>query len=101
MIEPERRDKVEVKSITLDEYQAPGGPMEKLLTAGGATIKQILDRRAWDCHEWNNCPLHVAFGVEAVEELPKELQQEGARFLALFDNRFLRRPDHLVAAGAK
>jgi hypothetical protein len=97
MIEPERTAPIELVSVTLDEYQAKGGPMESLLTAGGVPIRRILDAGAWDCHQWNNCPLHVAFGVDGVEQLPGHLQGEGRRFLALFDNKFLRRPDHLAA----
>ena len=83
-------------SITLDKYMERDGPMEKLLTAGGVSINRIVRSGAWDCHNWNNCPLHVAHGVNAVAELPEELQTEGARFLKLFDGGFLPRPDHLV-----
>ena len=85
-----------LKAITLDRYQAPGGPMEKLLTAGGVTIREILAAGAWNCHDWHNCPLHVAHGVKDVTQLPAELRLEGERFLKLFDGHFLPRPDHLV-----
>jgi hypothetical protein len=87
----------ELNAITLDAYQAAGGPMEGLLVAGGVSIEEVLQSGAWDCHDWSNCPLHVAHGVETVEELPRNLQPEGSRFLRLFDGGFLRRPDHLIS----
>ncbi len=83
-------------AITLDAYQAPGGPMERLLTAGGQTIQQILRSGAWSCHDWNNCPVHAAFGANVIDDVPGPWQAEASRFINLFDGRFLPRPDHLI-----
>ena len=91
---------VDLPAITLDKYQERGGPMERLLTAGGATVEQIVRAGAWTCNTWSNCPMHVAFGASSLDDVPEPWRREASRFIVLFDGGFLQRPDHLIAPAA-
>jgi hypothetical protein len=87
----------ELKGMPMEQSVALGGPMHALLTAGGASMAEVIP--AWNCHSWENCPLHVAFGVTSTEQLPIALRDEGNRFLALFDANLIDAPTHLIGAG--
>lgn len=63
-----------------------------LLTSGGKTVKEVVESGAWECHDWNNCPMHVAFDAGDVSETPLLLQPRVRQFVALFDARLLPVP---------
>jgi uncharacterized protein YjbI with pentapeptide repeats len=61
-----------------------------LLTSGG---KPLGDAAAvWQCHDWSNCPLHAAFGVEGTHQIPLLLRPRAEQFLQLFDAHILPVP---------
>jgi hypothetical protein len=64
-----------------------------LCTAGGRTIEEVAT--AWNCHDWGNCPMHVAFnGAESPEDprVPMLLRPRVYQFVRLFDARLLPNP---------
>lgn len=63
-----------------------------LLTAGGKTIDEIVSSGCWTCHEWNNCPMHVAFGINSPNEGPLLLRSRIKQFVQLFDARLIPCP---------
>ncbi len=56
-----------------------------LLTAGGKTLDEIKASGAWDCHDWTNCPMHAAFGIESTNDGPPLLRGRIQEFVRLFD----------------
>ncbi len=56
-----------------------------LLTAGGKTIEEIVAAGAWNCHQWSNCPMHCAFGIDNPIEAPLLLKPRIEQFVQLFD----------------
>ena len=63
-----------------------------LLTAGGRTLRQVLDSGAWQCHDWDNCPVAVAFGVRGLDGVPALHRPRAAQFVQLFDNGLIPQP---------
>jgi hypothetical protein len=63
-----------------------------LLTAGGKTIKEIINGGAWDCHSWDNCPMAMAFGVHRVEDVPPLYRARAQEFVRFFDARMIPAP---------
>lgn len=63
-----------------------------LLTAGGKSLREVLETGCWDCHSWANCPLHAAFGVNSVDDVPALLQQRAREFLWFFDAKLIPKP---------
>ena len=64
-----------------------------LCTAGGRTIEEVAT--AWNCHDWGNCPMHVAFnGAESPDDprVPMLLRPRVHQFVRLFDARLLPNP---------
>ncbi len=61
-----------------------------LCTAGGASLADVAD--AWDCHEWSNCPMHVAFGANGISQVPPLHRPRAEQFVQLFDARLIPRP---------
>ena len=57
--------------------------MPRLLTAGGKTVDEVAQH--WDCHEWQNCPMHAAFGASGISEVPEEWRERAELFVTLFD----------------
>ncbi len=74
----------------LTDYLVKEGRLNRLLTGGGKTIAEVA--AAWDCHTWDDCPLHVAYGVSCIGDLPDEYQADGALFVSLFDDNMIPRP---------
>ena len=64
----------------------------QLLTAGGKTVKEIVKSKAWDCHEWSNCPMAFAFGIKDTSEAPILLRPRVAQFIKLFDAKLIPEP---------
>jgi len=79
-------DGVNVKEYV--EKVVPG-----LLTAGGKTLEEVLTTGCWECHEWNNCPMAVAFNVHSVDEVPALHRWQARRFVALFDAGQIPKPE--------
>ena len=63
-----------------------------LLTATGKSVSDVLATGCWDCHSWENCPMHVVFGVNSTEQIPKQWRSDAAIFIGLFDANILAKP---------
>jgi hypothetical protein len=88
--------------LTFAEYKRDVVPA--LLTAGGKTLDEIREAGAWDCHEWSNCPMHVAFGVYHTTEMVGPFaiyRQRADEFIQFFDAGLIPAPWEPVAALAR
>lgn len=63
-----------------------------LLTAGGKSLDDIAVSGAWDCHDWSNCPMHVAFGIAAESDGPPLLVPRIRQFVQMFDAKLIPAP---------
>jgi hypothetical protein len=63
-----------------------------LLTAGGKTVADIVAAGAWECHDWDNCPMHAAFGIDHSSEGPILLRPRIEEFVRLFDAKLIPLP---------
>ena len=72
------------------EYLASVVPA--LLTAGGKSLKEVLASGCWDCHEWTNCPMAVAFGIDSPGKAPLLLRPRVEQFVRLFDAKLIPCP---------
>lgn len=63
-----------------------------LLTAGGKTLDEIREAGAWECHDWFNCPMRVAFGIDEAEQGPPLLIPRIREFIQLFDAGLIPAP---------
>jgi uncharacterized protein YjbI with pentapeptide repeats len=66
--------------------------MPALLVAGGLTMAQVCDPAHWNCHDWNNCPMAAAFGVESEDQTPALLRPRVREFVQLFDAKLIPNP---------
>jgi len=64
-----------------------------LLTAGGKTIEEVVASGAWDCHSWDNCPMHVALNIRDSSEAPPLLRARVHEFVKLFDGGLIPKPE--------
>lgn len=64
--------------------------MPALLVAGGKTIEEVA--AGWDCHDWGNCPMSIAFSVHRLDDVPILFRLRARQFVDLFDARLLPRP---------
>ena len=78
------------EGVTLGEFKS--GIVPQLLTAGGKTVADVVASGAWDCHEWENCPMHVALGIDSEEKAPLLLRPWVSRFVQLFDSGLIPCP---------
>jgi len=62
-----------------------------LCTAGGVSLAKVV--AAWECHDWGNCPMSVAFGVDYDEQIPILLRPRANQFVHLFDAGLIPRPE--------
>jgi hypothetical protein len=79
--------------LTFADYKRDVVPA--LLTAGGKTLDEIREAGAWDCHEWSNCPMHVAFGVNHASEMVGPFaiyRQRAEEFIQFFDAGLIPAP---------
>ncbi len=67
-----------------------------LLTAGGKSVAQIVASGAWQCHSWDNCPMAIAFGVNAPDKTPRLLHTRVEQFVQLFDAGLIPEPEVLL-----
>ncbi len=56
-----------------------------LLTAGGKPLAAVATEAAWDCHDWDNCPMHAAFDAKDFFDVPEPWRPKAKLFVALFD----------------
>jgi hypothetical protein len=63
-----------------------------LLTSGGKTLKEVLETGCWQCHSWENCPMHAAFGIDSSEEAPPLLIPRVKEFVQFFDQGLIPEP---------
>jgi hypothetical protein len=63
-----------------------------LLVAGGKTMAEIEASGCWDCHSWDNCPMHVAFDITDPAQGPPLLRGRIAEFIQLFDAKMIPAP---------
>jgi Pentapeptide repeats (8 copies) len=61
-----------------------------LLTAGGKSLETVC--AAWTCHDWNNCPMAVAFDIHDPKDAPILLRPRVTQFVQLFDAKMLPNP---------
>jgi hypothetical protein len=61
-----------------------------LCQSGGKTLADVA--AAWDCHEWANCPMHVAFGAASESDCPILLRPRVTQFVQLFDAGLIPNP---------
>ena len=61
-----------------------------LCTVAGVPLHEVA--AAWDCHAWDNCPMAVAFGVDALWEIPLLYRPRVEQFVQLFDAGLLPCP---------
>jgi hypothetical protein len=88
--------------LTFAEYKRDVVPA--LLTAGGKTLDEIREAGAWDCHDWSNRPMHVAFGVNHTSEMVGPFaiyRQRACEFIQFFDAGLIPAPWEPVAALAR
>jgi Pentapeptide repeats (8 copies) len=73
---------------TLPEYIAwlPEG----LLTQGGKPLADVV--ASWDRHTWKDCPMHCAFDVRCLEQVPECWRAAAATFVALYDGGHIPKP---------
>ena len=64
----------------------------QLLTAGGKSVAEVVASGAWDCHDWTNCPMHVALDINSEEKAPPMLRPWVVRFVQLFDAKLIPFP---------
>ena len=61
-----------------------------LCVAGGVPLEVVA--ASWECHTWKNCPMHAAFGVTSVAEVPPLYRAEAELFVTLFDAGLIPNP---------
>jgi uncharacterized protein YjbI with pentapeptide repeats len=83
---------------TFEEYLEEVVP--ELLAAGGR-LEKALASEGWECHQWTNCPMAAAFGVEHVEHAPRLLWPRMHQFIQLYDARLISRLAVLTACRKK
>jgi hypothetical protein len=74
---------------TWEQYLAEVVP--NLLKAGGKDISEIV-KEAWDCHNWDNCPMACAFSVKSEGDTPLLLRPRVQEFVRFFDAKLIPKP---------
>ncbi len=67
---------------TWPEYLAD---LPALLTAGGKPLAAVATEAAWSCHDWDNCPMRVAFDAKGFVDVPEPWRAQAELFVTLFD----------------
>jgi hypothetical protein len=60
-----------------------------LLVAGGKSLDEVANPESWNCHSWSNCPMHAAFGVDSLADVPALYRRLASEFIQFFDARLL------------
>jgi Pentapeptide repeats (8 copies) len=66
---------------TWERYLAEVVPT--LCTAGGHSLATVA--AAWQCHEWTNCPMAIAFAVQTLKAIPLLYRPRVQQFIQFFD----------------
>ena len=61
-----------------------------LCIAGGKSLEEVA--AVWNCHSWENCPMHIAFGVNSLDKIPEMYREEAERFIIFFDQKLIPNP---------
>ena len=69
-----------------------------LCVAGGRTLEEVA--AGWNCHDWTNCPMAIAFGVHDVEDVPRLYRPRVDQFVRLFDAKLIPCPVDLGGAAS-
>lgn len=59
-----------------------------LLAAGG----HLVPEAAWQCHDWQNCPMACAFRVRRLEDIPPLYRPRVEPFVYLYDQGLIHQP---------
>ena len=68
-----------------------------LCIAGGKSLEEVA--AVWNCHSWENCPMHIAFGVNSLKEIPEMHREEVEQFITFFDQKLI--PNPIMTLGEK
>ena len=83
-------DSAEIEpNLTWKQYQDEVVPA--LLTAGGKALVDVVSE-SWECHDWTNCPMAIAFGVHDLETIPALYRERARQFIQFFDAKMLKKP---------
>jgi hypothetical protein len=89
-----------LRGADLSEAIMPGGytfevykseVVPALLTAGGKTLEEVVGA-SWECHEWTNCPMAIAFDVHSEDDIPPLYREQARLFIQLFDAELIPNP---------
>ena len=83
------------KDLSWERYLSEVVPA--LCIAGGKSLEEVAE--VWECHSWENCPMHIAFGVNSLKEVPAIYQFEAQRFVRFFDQKLI--PNPIMTLGVK
>ena len=72
---------------TVKEYREQVVPA--LIAAGGKTLDDPAVASSWNCHHWENCPMHTVFGINSESEAPIFHRPRVKQFVQLFDAGWL------------
>jgi hypothetical protein len=61
-----------------------------LCIAGGKTLEEVAT--GWVCHDWTNCPMHIAFDAPNISAVPALYRREAEFFIQLFDAGLIPNP---------
>lgn len=61
-----------------------------LLTAGGKTLEEVSE--GWDCYEWHNCPISIAFSATSLSGVPALYRRAAQQFIQFFDSKLIPNP---------
>ena len=48
-------------------------------------MTEVATAEHWDCHNWDNCPMHAAFNAADISEVPLLLRPRAEQFIQFFD----------------
>jgi hypothetical protein len=65
-----------------------------------AAAPHAVSAAAWNCHSWENCPMHEAFGIRTESEAPPLLRARVKEFVRFFDAGLIKGPAGESAACA-
>jgi uncharacterized protein YjbI with pentapeptide repeats len=67
----------------------------RLLTAGGKPLATVARPEHWECRDWNNCPMAIAFDIPDVFQAPLLLRPRVIEFVQFFDANLIPMPSTL------
>ena len=84
-------------ALTWEKYLSDLVPA--LCVAGGKSLAEVA--AGWSCHDWSNCPMHIAFDAPTQADVPALYRREAELFITLFDAGLIPNPlgTHADATG--